>query len=273
MKSCARILRKSVVGALGGLALSLMLLPSAASAASAAGTSTVVPVTTFTVTSSQCDGPTYLPVLDPALFDVYGTLDELVGAPPGGGASPPSLSSCSPLPTELSPVAGSASATSVASPNGSATVSVQALGNDLVEESAEVDTALTGSVTLNSPAASVDFSIPYTTSPFTTSGYMPSGDTAFARVSFSGALGLLGCVDGSNGIWSTPPGQYDLEAPMGPASGTATVQPSCPDGSDLAPGVVGLQVDLLADANSGDSAQAAASANIEMHGVTATINP
>ena len=62
-----------------------MLLPSAASAASAAGASTVVPVTTFTVTSSQCDGPTYLPVLDPALFDLYGTLDELVGLPPEEG--------------------------------------------------------------------------------------------------------------------------------------------------------------------------------------------
>lgn len=268
MAARSRTLR-SVVASLGGFALSLTFLPLSASAA---GASTVVPVRAFTVTSSQCDGPTYLPVLDPEFLEVYGELSALEGLPPGQELYPPSLSSCSPLPTELSPVVGSASVISVTSPNGWVAGSVQALGNDLVEESAQLDIALTGSITLSSPASSVDFSIPYTTSPYTTSGYLSSGDAAFALVSFSGAIGLIGCVDGAYGIWSTPPGQYDLEAPMGAGSGIASVQLSCPDGSDLAPGVVGLQVDLLADAYSEDSVQAAASANIQVQGVTATIN-
>ena len=47
----------------------------------------------------------------------------------------------------------------------------------------------------------------------------------------------------------------------------------CPDGSQLAPGVVGLGVNLLADAYSENSSQTAAGANIQLSGVTATINP
>jgi hypothetical protein len=47
----------------------------------------------------------------------------------------------------------------------------------------------------------------------------------------------------------------------------------CPDGSQLAPGVVGLGVSLLADAYSDNGNETAASANIQMNGVTATINP
>ena len=47
----------------------------------------------------------------------------------------------------------------------------------------------------------------------------------------------------------------------------------CPDGSQLAPGVVGLGVNLLADAYSDNGNQTAAGANIQMNGVTASINP
>jgi hypothetical protein len=257
---------KIVISVLGGLALSLLLLPSTASAA---GPATVVPLTSFTLTSSQCDGPTYAPVLSPALDEVYAELDSLVGSPPGQGASPPALSSCTPLPAAGSAVYGSASVSSVGTPNGAATVSVQALGNEIVEQSADVDTTLTVSMTLSSPATSVDFTIPYTTSGLSQTG---TDDDAFALASFSSAIGLINCTDGSYGTWSTPAGQYDLASPSGPASGTASVTVFCPDGSQLAPGVVGLGVNLLADAYSDNSSQTAAGANIQMNGVTATIN-
>jgi hypothetical protein len=219
------------------------------------------------VTSSQCDGPTYLPALNPALDEAYAELDSLLGGAPGQGPYPPTFSSCSPLPAAASPVVGSASVSSVASENGSATVSVQALGNQIVEQSADVDTALTASLTLSSPTPSVDFSIPYTTSGLTQSGT----EHPFALISFSEATGMR-CVDGSYGLWSIPPGQYDLGSPMGPGAGTASVHFFCPDGSELAPGVVGLAVNLLANAYSDNSQPAAASANIAMHDVTATIN-
>jgi hypothetical protein len=259
-------LRKGVVGALGGVALSLVLL---ASAASAAGTTPSLALTSFTVTSTQCSGPTYLPGAEPTLSEIYGELSALTGAAPGTGPYPPTFSSCTPLPSAAAPLVGSASVSSVASPNGSATVSVQALGNQLVEQSANVYTTLSSSITLSSPASSVTFSVPYTTSGLTRSGT----ENPFALVSFTAATGLVGCVDGSDGIWSNPPGQYDLAAPMGPGGGTASVQVFCPDGSELAPGPVGLGVNLLANAYSDNGQPGAASANIALHGVTATINP
>jgi hypothetical protein len=151
----------------------------------------------------------------------------------------------------------------------SAAVSVQALGNELVEQSADVDTTLTASMTLSSPATSVDFTVPYTTSGLSQTG---TDDDAFALVSFSSAIGLINCTDGSYGTWSMPAGQYDLASPSGPASGRVGVTVFCPDGSQLAPGVVGLGVNLLADAYSENSSQTAAGANIQMSGVTATIN-
>jgi hypothetical protein len=266
-------LRAGVVGALGGLAVSLMLVPASASAA---GTSTVVPVTTFTVTSSQCDGPTYLPTLSQsdALANVFAELAALEGLPPGEGAPPPAFGSCSPLPTALSPLVGSASVNSVGAPTGSATVSVQALGNQFVEESADVDTALSSSITLSAPASSVNFSIPYTTSGVSeSSADAAATNSASAAVAFSQTPGLIKCVDGSNGIWSYPTGQYDLAPPTEPGSGTWNVLFSCPDGSDLAPGVLGPEVYLLAAAYSDSGQGASASANVELHGVTATINP
>jgi hypothetical protein len=258
-------LAKGILVATGGLALSLTVLPSSASAT---GSPTVVPVTSFTTTSTQCSGPTYLPVANPTLSEAYGELGALTGAAPGAGPYPPTFSSCTPLPSAASPVVGSASVSSVASPDGSATVSVQALGNQLVEESANVDTTLSASVTLSSPAPSVTFSVPYTTSGLTQSG----PEHPFALVSFDAATGLIGCVDGSDGIWSNPPGQDDLGSPMGPGAGTATVVVFCPDGSELAPGSVGVGVNLLANAYSDDSQPGAASADIALHGVTATIN-
>ena len=251
--------------AVGGLTLSLMLLPSAASAA---GTPEALALTSFTVTSTQCSGPTYLPVADPTLSEVYGELGALTGAAPGAGPYPPTFSSCTPLPSAAAPVVGSASVSSVASPNGSATVSVQALGNQVVEESANVSPTLGASITLSSPAPSVTFSVPYTTSGLTQSG----PEHPFALVSFTAATGLIGCVDGSDGIWSNPPGHYDLASPLGAGGGTASVQVFCPDGSELAPGAVGLGVNLLANASSDNSQPGAASANIALHGVTATIN-
>jgi hypothetical protein len=251
--------------ATGGIALSLMVLPSSTSAA---GTPDVVPVTSFTVTSTQCSGPTYLPAAEPTLSEVYGELGALTGAAPGAGPYPPTFSSCTPLPSAASVVVGSASASSAASPNGSATVSVQALGNQLVEESANVYTTLSSSITLSSPTPSVTFSVPYTTSGLTQSGT----ENPFALVSFTAATGLIGCVDGSDGIWSNPPGQYDLASPIGPGASTASVQVFCPDGSELAPGPVGLGVNLLANAYSDNNQPGAASANIALHGVTATID-
>jgi hypothetical protein len=166
-------------------------------------------------------------------------------------------------------VVGIASVTSDASPNGSATVAVQAQGNQLVEESANVYTTLSASTTLSSPAQSVTFTVPYATSGLSQSG---TADP-FALASFTAATGLIGCVDGSDGIWSNPPGQYDLASPTGLGAGTATVQLFCPDGSDLAPGTIGLAVNLLASASSDDGQTDEAGANISLNGVTATINP
>jgi hypothetical protein len=255
---------KSIVAAIGGLALPLLLIPSTASAAGVS----VVPVTSYTVTSTQCDGPTYLPVLNPALENLYSELDALSGSMPGQGPYPPTFSSCSPLPSAASPVVGSASASSVASPNGSATVSAQADGNELVAESANVDTMLTGSATLSAAAPSVTFSIPYTTSGLSQSG---SPENAFALISFSAESGST-CVDGSYALWSLPPGQFDLSAPLGAGSGTDSVQLFCPDGSELAPGAVSLVVTLLVSAASSNNEAEAASANIGLTSVTATIN-
>ena len=261
-------LRKSAALSAGGLALSFLLL--VPSSASAADTPTVVPVTTFTATSTQCVGPTYLPLLyeGGSLAALAAEIAALEGQPPGS-ASVPTISSCTPLPTALSPVVGSASVSSVASPDGSATVTAQATGNEFVEQSAQVDTTLSASIPLSAPASSVVVSIPYTTTGLSQTG----GNDAFALVAFGQAPGAITCVDGSYGLWSLPPGQYDLSAPLGPGSGTDSVRFFCPDGSDLAPGVVGLGADLLTWAHSDNGQTASASANIELHGLTATINP
>ena len=71
---------------------------------------------------------------------------------------------------------------------------------------------------------------------------------------------------------SNPPGQFDVASPLGPGEGTAAVEVFCPDGSQLGPGTVGLGVNLLANAYSDNGQSDAASADISLHGVTATIN-
>src|ERR1700722_5141009 len=113
-------LRKSVIGAFGAVGLSLALLPLAATAASAAGPSTVVPLTTFTVTSSQCAGPTTSPIIAGPLGDVGSSLGEHATIP-----DPISFgSACTPPPSELSSGA-TASASAAGSPGGVANVSAQ----------------------------------------------------------------------------------------------------------------------------------------------------
>ena len=158
---------------------------------------------------------------------------------------------------------GSASATSNASPVGSATVSVQAQGNDLVDEGAEVLTSLTGSIAMSSPASSVDFSIPWSTSGISQSSF----PGAFVDVWFS-VTGIPGCVDGSSATWSDQPVDFGQ---MGPGSGTGSVQFTCPDGSDIVPGSLGFAVNLTANAGSDNGVAESASANFQMTGVTATI--
>ncbi len=253
----------------GGLALPLLISPSPASAAAGP---TVVPITTFAVSSTQCDGPTYLPTLyQNNLFpEVEAEFSALEGQPPGsGGGSIPTVSSCSPPPVALAPVAGRASVSSNASPDGSATVTAQATGNAVAEESAQMNITLSAAIPLRTPASSVVVSIPYVTTGLSRTGR----NDAHALVSFGQAPGAIMCTDGSYGLWSLPPGQHALSAPLGPASGTGTVPFSCPDGSDLAPGVVGFGADVLTWAFSDNGQMAAASANIDTHDVTATINP
>ena len=211
----------------GGLVLSFfLLLPSSASAAD---TPTVVPVTTFTATSTQCVGPTYLPLLYQGgyLAALAAEIAALEVQPPGS-VSVPTISSCTPLPTALSPVVGSASVSSVASPHGSATVTAQATGNEFVEQSAQVVTTLNAAIPLSAPATSVVVSIPHTTAGLSQTG----GNDAFALVAFGQAPGAITCVDGSYGLWSLPPGQYDLspwdraQGPTASGSSVPTVRTS-----------------------------------------------
>jgi hypothetical protein len=141
-------------------------------------------------------------------------------------------------------------------------VSAQAQGNNLVAESATVQTSLTGSVSLSSPASSVDFSIPYTTSGISQSA------GALAYVWFS-VTAVPNCVNGSIGHWSAVPAGGFF--PMGPGSGIASVQFSCP-GSEIVPGSLGIVLNLSMSAGSSNGAAASASGNFDMSGVTATIN-
>jgi hypothetical protein len=264
------LLRKGAVAAFGAGVLVAAFLPAAASAVGAPST---VPVTTFAVTTTQqCSGPTLLPAVTSLVNQLIRSLGGLGGTP--GSGTVPGFSSCTATPALLSSLLGTASASSTASANGSASVSAQADGNALSVQSAQEFTELTGSITLSSAASSVDFSIPYTNTAFATTGVAPSGNDASSFVSFmGGAAELNACVDGSSSIWSLPTGEFDLEAPLAAGSGTYRVHVSCPDGSNLAPGAIDLIVNLNAEADSGDNSQAAASANISMHDVTAAINP
>jgi hypothetical protein len=275
-------LRKCVMATLGAVALSLALLPLAASAASAAGTPTVVPLTTFTVTSSQCDGPTTSPIIAGPLGDVGSSLGEHSTIP-----DPISFgSACTPPPSELSSVA-SASASAAGSPGGVANVSAQALGNAVIAASANSDVGLTAAIPLSSPASSIEVSIPYTTSGITWTtpndqgcGPFAPGSCAAGAVVFVDPIAApITCVDGSQGTASpfNQSGSIDVSsfsAPTAPGSGVVTnIRFYCPDGSDLVPGPgLGFTVSV-ADSVYSDSGQPeTASANIQLHGVTATID-
>jgi hypothetical protein len=224
--------------------------------ASAAGTSTVVPVSSFTVTTTKCVGPT---LLQDVLTDLYASSQTNLL----GDYLSQLLTLCSPLPTVLSPVAGSASVTSVASPTGSATVSAQSTGNSVVAEGAEVQTSLSTSVSIGSNVSSLEFSIPWTTTGISESSHSGS----LVDVWFS-VTAVPNCVDGSAMSWSSVPVEF---GPMGPGAGTGSVVFSCRDGSDLAPGSLGFLANLYASTFSNGTPESAF-ANFQMHGVTATLN-
>jgi hypothetical protein len=256
-----------VGAALGAVALPFTLLPSSASAA---GTSTVIPITTFGVTSSQCDGPMTSPLINGLIAD----LDAVEGPKPTVPLLFPY--SCA-APSSLLALLASSSTTAAGSSSGSATVTAQADGNPLIGESASSDVVLTAAIPLSSPASSVEVTIPYTTSGVT-GGPNNVNDTA-------GGLLIVGplpvasaimCADGSQGTISPINESGDvvlfpIGTPVGPGSGTFDniIRFYCPDGSDLVSGV-GFAVTVADDVISQSGQAESATANFEMHGVTAT---
>ncbi len=268
---------KSFACVLGGFALSLMLLPADASAA---GTSTVVPITTFAVTDVP-PGPCAGGVQSPIVGDIAGILDELSYPTPAGlGSLLPIVSlnpGCSAAPSLLSSLIN-ASASSSASPNGSATVSAEALGNPLLAEQASAGVNLTGTVPLSAPASSVEVSIPYTVSGVKVT---PGDGEASTLVSvdpvYSGFATTAKCADGSQATVApfneTGAIVLNLAVSSQPdVSGTATgIRFYCPDGSDLVSGVA-FTVFVAAQANAGGGTTESASVSFKMSGVTATVD-
>ncbi|HUE06198.1 MAG TPA: hypothetical protein VMP41_02145 [Acidimicrobiales bacterium] len=251
-----------VVGVAGGIALLLLLLPSTASAA---GTSTVESISTFGVTTTQCAGPTV-----PLEVGISESLSGQIGN------NNPVPSDCTPLPSELSSIQY-ASVTTPSSASGTATVSARSLGDTVVGEEAYGVVELDASIPLSSPASSVEVTIPYTTSGLSWST-VPANqacgatfpvpcDEAQAVVSFGPPLPK--CADGTYGFGiPTPAGINRL---TGPSSGTVGIHYYCPDGSDLVSAQLAVEVYAEADSDSGHAENA--SANVQMTGVTATINP
>ncbi len=246
--------------------MALLMFPSMASAA---GTSTVQPITTFTVTTGpSCAGGAQSPIVEPVQSLVYG-----LSYPGPGGLTLPTVSlnpGCDSPPTELSLLI-SASNTISTSPSGSATVSSEALGDDLLAEQASAIVNLSAPIPLTSPASSVEVAIPYTTSGVRWS--TPAGsDDAGAAVSVvpeASNIDSINCADGSFGIMS---GDFDTSftSPTPPGSGTLDLKFSCPDGSDLVSGV-GFRVQLTTSVYSASGHTESAAANFAMSGVTATI--
>lgn len=268
--------RKNVVAALGAAGLSLMFMPLPASAA---GASTVVPITTFSVTTGPtCAGGTQSPIVQDLLNDMQPLLGEHGSLP----VPIPTLSlnpGCSsPAPAALSPLV-SASNTESSSAVGSATVSSEALGNQVLAEEADTAVTLTGTIPLSSPASSVDVSIPYTTTGVTQT---PGGDASALVFIDPSSIELsepsLMCADGSFGAMKPyfESGSllvFPIGATTPPGSGVVTgVQFYCPDGSALVSGV-GFTVTVADLVSSANGQTETASANFEMHDVTATINP
>jgi len=263
-------LSKSCAGALGVFALTLMVSPPPASAA---GTSTVEPISTFAVTSEQCAGGTQSPIVQ----DVQNLIDELNYPAPGSLPALPTVSlnpGCTPAPPLLSSIIN-ASNTVSSSPSGSASVSSEALGNPLLAEAAGAGVTFTASIPLSAPASSVDVSIPYTTTGVT----MTSGGEAVALVTVEPPNPeLITCSDGSHGTISpfnqsgdidVFPILQDIAASSGTVSG---VRFSCPDGSDLVSGL-GFAVTVQTAVRAASGHTESASANFDMNGVTATVNP
>ena len=216
--------RGSIVGGSAGFALALLLLPTTASAA---GTSTVVPVTSFTVTTQSCAGGTQTPIVN--------YLEGIVDGPgPGNGPlNLPTISlnpGCSSAPSVL-PSAYNASNTASSSSSGSATFSSEALGNAVLAEEAYGGVDLNASIPLAAPASSVDVSVPYTTSGVTWSDpakYDQAGATLIIK-----PTGPIMSADGSFGTASPNLFVTPGAAPTPPGSGTLDFHFSCPDGSDL----------------------------------------
>lgn len=256
-------LPRSVVGGLAGLVLALLLLPSTASAA---GTSSVMPITSFTVTTQLCAGGIQSPIV--------ADLQQLVTAPgpglgPLGGLPIISLNpECTTAPSVL-PLLYHASNTASGSSSGSATISSEALGNVVLGEEAYGDVDLDASIPLAAPATSVDLSVPYTTSGVTWSSF-GNYDQAQALLIIQ-PTGPWACADGS--FVSASPYEFltSLGTPTPPGSGTLHFHVSCPDGSDLV-SVVHLDVAVATSVDAVTGRTESASANVSVHGVTATIN-
>jgi hypothetical protein len=259
-----------VPGALGALALTLMVSPSPASAA---GTSTDEPISTFAVTSEQCAGGTQSPVVE----DVQNLIDALNYPGSGSLLTLPTVSlnpGCTPAPSLLSSIIN-ASNTVSSSPSGSASVSSEALGNPLLAEAAGAGVTFTASIPLSAPASSVDVSIPYTTTGVTMT---PGGEAvALVTVELSNPE-VITCSDGSLGTISPFNQSGDIDAfpilqDIPASSGTVSgIRFSCPDGSDLVSRLgFAVTVETAVHASSGHTESA--SANFDMEGVTATINP
>jgi hypothetical protein len=238
----------------------------------AAGAATVVPVTTFTVTSSQCAGG----VQSQTVQELQDELDGLLAPTGRGGITLPTISlnpGCTAAPSELSSLIN-ASNTVSSSPGGSAIVSSEALGDTLLTEEAYADVRLTASIPLGSPASSVRVSIPYTTSGVT---WTQNVDEAGAGVAIAPTSAPIMGVDGAYGTMAP----YDetgviavtsLSIPTPPGSGTYTgIEFYCPDGSDLVSGL-GFVVTVSTYVYSASGQTYSASANFQMQGVTATVD-
>jgi hypothetical protein len=154
--------------------------------------STAVPVTTLTVTSSQCAGGAQSQIAQ----NLQNELQGLLFPPPNKASLPTPVISPNPgcdssAPSEMSSII-SASNTVSSSRSGAATVSSEALGKALFTEEAYADVDLTAAIPLSAPASFVEVSIPYTTSGVTWST-PASSDQAEALV-FIEPTTALSCV-------------------------------------------------------------------------------
>jgi hypothetical protein len=188
-------------------------------------------------------------------------------------------------PPSLLALIDTASSSAVGSPSGTATASASALGNVLIATQASSGVELSASIPLNSPASSIELTIPYTTTGVTNNASVGCG---FGAPDTCGA-GALVLVDPNGGTINCADGSRPSVAPFGetgsivvfpigesvPAgSGTVTgIKFFCPDGSDLLPSPgFGFTVSVLTSVYSNSSQSATASANITLQDVTATID-